>query len=624
MKTKIFFEKLPKDLTAPVKEILPLLPLEEDANGTPVTVKSGDGIRLEKKQGGKIAVTYGAKHEFFRALSLLPDFLKGQDALLTETANFNLLSYMADMSRNAVFNLSGAKEMIRRLALCGYNSLMLYMEDTYEIPEYPYFGYMRGRFTQAELKEIDDYGYQFGIEVIPAIQTLAHLNATFRWQPFSSLRDTDDILRVGDEGVYELIDAMLRSVRKCFRTKRINIGMDEAHNLGRGTYLDRNGLRPKPDIMIEHLNRVVKMCHEHDFTPMMWSDMFFRMQFGTYYIDHGSLSEDVIQKVPEGLELVYWDYYTLNRPRFEHMVECHLQFRNNRTVFAGGNSKWYGFAPLNGFAIESAKLQMDVCTKQGIDIIVTGWGDNGAEASQFGAFPVMLYYAEWGYHKDPDDAWMEKRSLDCLGIGYKEMQKVDLANDVGKEYFTGKYVIAPCKYLLYNDPLNGLMDLNLDPATVADAYRKATKKLKPMINHPEWGYVFETLYRLSDVLINKSDLSVRIRNAYKQGDRDTLSAIAVKEIPLVIRKLDKFLVAFRAQWYRENKSFGFDVQEQRIGGTRQRLLSSAETIRDYLDGKLEKIEELEQEQLLCRPKKDENNPYVGHNPLSVAASACVW
>ena len=36
----------------------------------------------------------------------------------------------------------------------GLNSLMLYMEDTYEIPEYPYFGHLRGRYSQSDFAGI--------------------------------------------------------------------------------------------------------------------------------------------------------------------------------------------------------------------------------------------------------------------------------------------------------------------------------------------------------------------------------------------------------------------------------------------------------------------------------------
>ena len=94
---------------------------------------------------------------------------------------------MIDCSRNAVMNTSAVKRWIDVTAGMGYNTLMLYTEDTYEVNNQPYFGYMRGRYSQAELRELDDYAAQKGMELIPCIQTLAHLNAIFRWPVYLSL-----------------------------------------------------------------------------------------------------------------------------------------------------------------------------------------------------------------------------------------------------------------------------------------------------------------------------------------------------------------------------------------------------------------------------------------------------
>ena len=41
------------------------------------------------------------------------------------------------------------------LSRMGYNQLQLYMEDTYEVKEEPFFGHFRGRYTQEELKEAE-------------------------------------------------------------------------------------------------------------------------------------------------------------------------------------------------------------------------------------------------------------------------------------------------------------------------------------------------------------------------------------------------------------------------------------------------------------------------------------
>ena len=66
--------------------------------------------------------------------------------------DFERLGLMLDMSRNSVMNVPALKEYISLLAEMGYNALMLYTEDTYEIPGEPYFGHFRGRYSLQEMK----------------------------------------------------------------------------------------------------------------------------------------------------------------------------------------------------------------------------------------------------------------------------------------------------------------------------------------------------------------------------------------------------------------------------------------------------------------------------------------
>ena len=95
--------------------------------------------------------------------------------------NKGYFGVMLDMSRNGVMKVEKVKEFAKILASFGYNMIQLYTEDTYEVDNEPYFGYMRGRYSKAELKEIVSYCESIGIEVIPCVQTLAHLNQIFTW-----------------------------------------------------------------------------------------------------------------------------------------------------------------------------------------------------------------------------------------------------------------------------------------------------------------------------------------------------------------------------------------------------------------------------------------------------------
>ena len=62
------------------------------------------------------------------------------------------LGVMIDCSRDAVMTVDKLKDFITILAKFGYDSVQLYTEDTYEIDGEPYFGYMRGRYTQEEIR----------------------------------------------------------------------------------------------------------------------------------------------------------------------------------------------------------------------------------------------------------------------------------------------------------------------------------------------------------------------------------------------------------------------------------------------------------------------------------------
>ena len=94
---------------------------------------------------------------------------------------------MLDCSRNAVMKPESVKKMIDILSVMGYNCLELYTEDTYELPDEPYFGYMRGRYTQEELRDIDAYARSKNMELMPCIQTLAHFTNLVKHAAYLSL-----------------------------------------------------------------------------------------------------------------------------------------------------------------------------------------------------------------------------------------------------------------------------------------------------------------------------------------------------------------------------------------------------------------------------------------------------
>ena len=79
---------------------------------------------------------------------------------------------------------------------------------------------------------------------------------------------------------------------------------------------------------------------------------------------------------------------------------------------------------------------------------------------------------------------------------------------------------------------------------------------------------------------------------YRNKDKNKLKELTDK-IDEIINLVKDFHSAFRFQWFKENKAFGWEVQELRLGGMRARLLHCQARLQAYIDGEIDGIEELE-------------------------------
>ena len=87
-----------------------------------------------------------------------------------------------------------------------------------------------------------------------------------------------------------------------------------------------------------------------------------------------------------------------------------------------------------------------------------------------------------------------------------------------------------------------------------------------------------------------------IRKAYKNNDKVALKDY-VKELDVVKDLIKKFLVSYRKQWDTENKPFGYEITDGRVGWLLQRIDTAKTKLNEYLDGKASNIPELDEEVL---------------------------
>lgn len=503
---------------------------------------------------------------------------------------YRYFGVMLDCSRNAVPNVASVKKLIDFLQKAGYNALELYTEDTFEVKDEPYFGYLRGRYSGTELKELDAYARVHGVELIPCIQTLAHFTNSVKLPRFHQITDVNDILLIDDEGTYEFIERLFRSLAENFTSRLVNIGMDEAHMVGLGKFLKKHGMQDRFEILNRHLKRVVEIAEKYGFRPHMWSDMFFRLAAGgEYYTEGVHVPETVREKVPQNVALTYWDYYHTEQAVYDGMISAHQEF-GRELWFAGGAWCWHGFAPRTRFTYATMKPAMRSVRKNGVEnVLITMWGDNGGECPPF-ALLQTLYAIRRYADGEFDDKRIFAEFKERFALSAEDFNLLELANVVTPREDEQE---NPAKCLLYADPFLGIFDGAAEKANVP--FGEYAEKLAAAKKRAgEFAYLFETQEKLCSVLEKKALLGVRTRKAYRTGNKEELRTL-VKEYAETEARLEEFFRAFAAQWNRVNKPFGFEVQCARLGGVKQRLAFCRERLVGYLNGETERLEELEEE-----------------------------
>ena len=518
-----------------------------------------------------------------------------------ENTEFKTYGIMLDCSRNAVMTVKHFKSWLRQLALMGYNMAMLYTEDTYQLPDEPFFGYKRGPYTLDEMKEIDAYAKSLGIEMIACLQTLGHMEQILQWHnAYGKVKDTSRVLLVDAEETYTLIDKMLAFWSEALSSKRIHIGMDETHDLGRGNFMDLNGYERGFDIFNRHFAKVEKMCEKYALRPMIWSDMYFRMANPTqnYYDLEHDIPQDVIDMIPKESDLVYWDYYHDNKDFYVNFIEKHRQL-GYEPLMGSGLWTWGHMWNDHDQDVKTVKPCLQACRETKLDeVFFTLWGDSGAFCEINSVLAGLCWAADIAYGGSEDATRLEAQFKAITGGSYKNhliaarLSKHILGNENSKQT-----VGSP--FLLWDDPMLGICwdsKKNVDaafPEKAIKLYDSICEDLAEQrgdnaaadINHA---------WLLADFLRMKVAFRRDLLAAYEAGDKNTMNALADKNLPEMITACEAVSDSIRKMWHKYFKPFGLEVLQIRQGGQTLRLKEAQCRIKEYVAGVIESLPELEE------------------------------
>ncbi len=572
--------------------------------------ESGSGITVTAKQGGRIGVSlkgseaviyYKNKAQFFRGIGMLVQHADEGDFDITDDGFFDTLGAMIDSSRCGVPTVKTVKSLIDRMALMGYNMVMLYTEDVIKLEGRPYFGYMRGRYTTDDLRAIDDYAYEYGIEVIPCLECYGHMGKYLMWDEASEIRDTSSVLMAREPLTFEFVDQLISTVSSALRTKRIHIGMDEAWDMGRGAFLDKYGYVPPFDIFNEFMDGLMKIINKYGLKPMMWSDMYFRIsntENDLYYEKHIEIPEDVKAKIPENVDLVFW-HYGEKHECDDYMLKKHNDLNRN-VIFAGGNWGWIGHFPEHNYMMSTSRFSITACRNNNVkEAMMTIWCNDNAECDPFANLYSLSYFSELCYNTDPSDEYINARFEACTNADAELFYKMsyyqnDFERDPHHEHYSTRFLGKP---LFWQDIMEGLYDTHLFNKKMSDHYEMSREIYRGKENDPNWGYLYEYAFRAFDYLAVKTKIAEMLVPAYKADDREVLRDIAEVLLPELREKTLAVHRAHKAAWFRNNKVIGWQNLDVRYYGVVGRCDTAIELISAYLNGETDRLEELEEERL---------------------------
>lgn len=594
-------ENTPAELYSMLRTLAEEYPVAEnpaEANIRFVKVDDPETLSV-KRDDNTFVITYGKTAFAARGLAYAM-----ADMECAEKIAFKTYGILFDCTRGNIITVKHFKHWLRRLSLMGYNMAMIYTKDAYQLPDEPYFGYMRGAYSMAEIKEIDAYAKQLNIEIIASIQALGHLEPILRWPAYYKVRDTGSTIMVDNPEALKLVEKIINFWSEALTSRRIHLGMDETHDLGRGAFMDQKGYESPFSIYNRHLGRVCEICKKRNLEPIIWSDMYFRYANTTqnYYDTTSEIPQDVKNAIPSMVQLSYWDYYHRDAEIYEKMLTRTSDLNGSAPFMASGVWTWGRMWTDYETTQATVRPCIKACHKVGAqEVIYTLWGDDGGYCEFNSAFAGLAWAADYAYNQEQEDEERLAKFYQAVcGTSYQ------LQMACGKLTYTytldsGEVVKVPSNLIFWDDPLLGIAwnemkskkhKNDLIDCVLAD-FRQVRDLTAAHRNDTAAGHI-DHAWNIANVAVRKLEFRQKLLDAYKAKDKAALKEIAENDVPQMIEDLNRFLASYRIQWKRSFKPFGIELMHIRMGGLCERYRETARMIEEYLNGEIDCIMQLDE------------------------------
>jgi len=198
----------------------------------------------------------------------------------------------------------------------GYNAILYYLENAVRTPDTEFFN-PEETYSLAEMREIVEYTEEKGLDAIPAIENLGHLEKFLAYPELSHLAEckVGAMSRFYGEGAgsagccsnpefYAFMDKYTMDVLSVFNSKYVHVGLDEVFDFAICPRCKARLLagETKADMFLKHILHTYELVTRTGHEMMMWDDFFECM--------------DVVERLPRDIIFTTWNYtYVQDEPQ---------------------------------------------------------------------------------------------------------------------------------------------------------------------------------------------------------------------------------------------------------------------------------------------------------------------
>ena len=355
-------------------------------------LSSPDGYFL-KSEKGHIEIMANTKTGIFYGVATLLQLVekdkRGYSIPAVTIADYPSLKMRGisdDISRGQISRLDNFKKIIRFIAMYKMNVYMPYIEDEFDFKSYPDFSEGRAPLTVKEVAELDKYGNLYHVKIIPAFETLGHMEDVLYKREFEKYAEFPGAtcIDISSDSALAFMKNLLSEIAPAFSSKYFNMSADESFDVGLGAskhLVDSLGI---DEAHARYYRKVYDILKSLGKKVMMYGDIILK-------------NPDILSEIPKDITIVDWHYgASFDYPSVQVFKKAGFPFLSSPAVwnFTGPFPNFYNsYANIQYFAREGYE-------GGALGLLVSTWNDNGGADLRELNYPGYAWGAECAWNPE--------------------------------------------------------------------------------------------------------------------------------------------------------------------------------------------------------------------------------